>query len=103
MSRMMKRKNQKKVKRQIGAGMLMILILLLTGLLVVDGAHREMMAAYEEKPVLGYQLQGEDLTLYFVGKDLTLNQHEISEAIAYLFGSAKNLLNRIKLGFQNAF
>ncbi len=93
MSRVAAKKMNRKRKKSVFFVMIFIFTMLTVGLLMVDGAHREMMARHNEVRVLGYYREGKYHVLQVIGEEYYVDQEVVVETIeAYLFKSREKIM-----------
>ncbi|AKL95809.1 hypothetical protein CACET_c23630 [Clostridium aceticum] len=83
MSRVEEKLKYKKKKKQLLLILILILVFLVTGILAVDYALREMMALDETK-VLGYEVQEQYTVLYIVGESIYIKNESIDRVTVFV-------------------
>jgi len=95
MSRVEIKREIKRKKRQLRLLMVFIVILLMTGILSVDYALREMLAL-EGVRVLGYEMQEEYIVVDFMGKSIYIENEKIEKIYTYIDEGYHQFLKEVK-------
>ncbi|SNT15151.1 hypothetical protein SAMN05446037_104514 [Anaerovirgula multivorans] len=102
MSRIERKIEHRKKKRQLKIFLFLIFIFMIIGILSVDSAIREMLAL-EDTRVFGYEAQQDYILFYLMGEQIYIEQEKVEEIQVFIeeiyyniIEQVNNMLERIK-------
>lgn len=95
MSRIERKIENKKKKRQLKIVLFLIFILMVTGILSVDFALREMLAL-EDTRVFGYEPQQDYILLYLIGEKVYIEKEKVEEIQVFIQETYYIILDQVK-------
>jgi len=96
MSRVEQRKKNRRGKVRLRLGMIIIIALLAISLLIVDGAHRDILATGEGERVLGYYRQGAIHYIQLIGREIQINEEVVLHQLEGYLGQWRGRLESFK-------